>query len=226
MSLASVPPSGSIQSNLANQDVGFPLTDKQREEMRHAAAKKIEELFDILMIDYRNDHNTCETPARVARMMVDETLRGRYEAPPTITEFLNFNHYDQMIVTGPIDLRSTCSHHLMPIYGHVIIGIIPSPKGKIIGLSKYDRIVEYFASRLQIQEELVMQIENHIVQKTKPDGLAVRINAVHMCKCHRGVKSTNFSRMVNSSFYGELKTNERLQSEFVQQAIALETNGK
>ena len=142
MSLASASPIVSIKPSLANQDIGFPLTDKQRENMRRAAAKKIEELFDILMIDHRNDHNTCETPARVARMMVDETLRGRYEAPPKVTEFLNSNNYDQMIVTGPIGLRSTCAHHLMPIHGHAIIGIIPSPKGKIIGLSKYDRLAK------------------------------------------------------------------------------------
>jgi len=222
MSLIDLSSNAPLQPRVANQYVGSPLTEKQRDEMRRAAASKIEELFDILMIDHRNDHNTRETPLRVARMLVDETLRGRYAAPPRVTEFLNINGFDQMIVTGPLDLRSTCAHHLMPIYGHAIIGVIPSATGKIIGLSKYDRIVNHFASRLQIQEELVAQIEDHLVEVTKPDGLAVRINAVHMCKCHRGVKSASGSRMITNSFYGSLKSDGRLRSEFIQQAVALE----
>src|SRR3712207_9064167 len=91
-------------------------------------------------------------------MYVEEILEGRYTAPPKITEFDNAQAYDQLIVTGPIELRSMCAHHLMPIYGQAYIGILPAADGKIIGLSKYDRIVEYFASRLQIQEELGKQI--------------------------------------------------------------------
>ena len=81
-------------------------------------------------------------------MFVEETLRGRFTAPPKITEFENAERYDQLIVTGPIELRSTCAHHLMPIYGHAYIGVLPSVEGKIIGLSKYDRIVGHCAARL------------------------------------------------------------------------------
>ena len=110
-----------------------------------AAAKKLEELFDILRIDHANDHNTRDTPQRVAKMMVHETLRGRYMAPPDITDFENAQGVDNLIVTGPIDLRSTCAHHMMPIYGEAFVGIVPARDGKIIGLSKYDRIVDYFA---------------------------------------------------------------------------------
>jgi GTP cyclohydrolase I len=85
--------------------------------MMAAAARKVEELFDILRIDHRKDHNTRETPQRVAKMYVEEILEGRYTAPPKITEFDNAQAYDQLIVTGPIELRSMCAHHLMPIYG-------------------------------------------------------------------------------------------------------------
>ena len=189
-----------------------------------AAAKKLEELFDILRIDHANDHNTRDTPQRVAKMMVHETLRGRYMAPPDITDFENAEGVDNLIVTGPIDLRSTCAHHMMPIYGEAFVGIVPARDGKIIGLSKYDRIVDYFASRLQIQEELVKQIGNFIVEKTAPRGLAVRISAVHMCKTHRGVRASHHSRMINTAYFGTLAEAPDLKAQFLQECIALETS--
>ena len=209
---------------LCNEALPGFVTEADREAMKAAAARKIEELFDILRIDHVNDHNTRDTPDRVAKMFVEETLRGRFTQPPRITEFENVERYDQLIVTGPIDLRSTCAHHLMPIYGSVIIGILPSPSGKIIGLSKYDRIVDYFASRLQIQEELIKQIERFIVETTEPRGLAVRISAVHMCKTHRGVLASRASRMVNSTYYGDLSTDKHLRSEFLQECAVLDRN--
>src|SRR5919202_249154 len=163
-------------ARLCNEAVDGPMDESERTAMTALAARKIEELFDVLRIDHRNDHNTRDTPARVAKMFVEETLRGRFTAPPKITEFENAEGYDQLIVTGPIELRSTCAHHLMPIYGHAYIGILPSADGKIIGLSKYDRIVEYFASRFQIQEELVKQIGHLIMDRTAPAGMPVRIS--------------------------------------------------
>jgi GTP cyclohydrolase I len=104
-------------ARLCNEALDQPLTEAEREAMMMAAAQKVEELFDILCIDHRNDHNTRETPQRVAKMYVEEILGGRYSAPPKITEFDNAQAYDQLIVTGPIELRSMCAHHLMPIYG-------------------------------------------------------------------------------------------------------------
>ena len=190
--------------------------------MMAEAAQKIEELFDVLHIDHANDHNTRDTPARVAKMFVEEVLRGRYDPPPRITDFENVDRYDSLIVTGPIDVRSMCAHHMMPIYGHAYIGILPSPDGKIIGLSKYDRIVEYFCSRLQIQEELVNQIGNYIVDVTAPRGVAVRISAVHMCKTHRGVRASERSRMISSAYFGDLLNDQHIKSEFLQEALALE----
>jgi len=186
------------------------------------AAAKLEELFDILQLDCKNDHNMQETPERVARMLVEDLMYGRYNAPPSMTEFENVERYDQLLVTGPIEVRSTCAHHLMPIVGQAFIGVLPSPDGKIIGLSKYDRIVHYFAARLQIQEELVAQIGKYIVDVTAPRGLAIRISAVHMCKTHRGVRSGMDSRMINSAFYGEFLTDPNLKAAFLQEALALE----
>jgi GTP cyclohydrolase I len=212
-------------ARLCNEALDQPLTEAEREAMMMAAAQKVEELFDILRIDHRNDHNTRETPQRVAKMYVEEILGGRYSAPPKITEFDNAQAYDQLIVTGPIELRSMCAHHLMPIYGAAYVGILPAADGKIIGLSKYDRIVEYFAARLQIQEELVKQIGQYIMEMTAPRGLAVRISAVHMCKTQRGVRASHRSRMVNTYYWGEMAQDAELKREFLQECIALDRAG-
>ena len=209
-------------ASFGNQPVPGAMTDADRDAMRDAATRKIEELFDILRIDHRGDHNMRDTPARVARMFVEETMRGRFTPPPHLTEFDNVERCDQMIVTGPLDVRSTCAHHLMPIAGHAVIGVLPARDGKIIGLSKYDRIVDHFSSRLQIQEELVKQIERFIVDNTAPRGLAVRISAVHLCKTHRGVRASRASRMVNTSYYGELATDPQLKAEFLAECAMLE----
>ena len=208
-----------------NEALDHPLGEAERELMIAAAAQKVEELFDVLRIDHRNDHNTRETPQRVAKMFVEEILQGRYTAPPRITEFDNAQAYDQLIVTGPLEIRSMCAHHLMPIYGHAVIGILPAADGKIIGLSKYDRIVEYFASRLQIQEELVKQIGQYIMDATRPRGLAVRVSAVHMCKTQRGVRASRRSRMVNTYYWGEMAKDAGLKSEFMHECVALDRSG-
>jgi len=207
---------------LCNEALRQPLIESEAEMMKRSVARKFEEIFDILRIDHRNDHNTRDTPKRVAKMYVEEIMRGRFSSPPEITEFENAGQYSQLIVSGPIEVRSMCAHHLMPIYGSAFIGVLPAPNGKIIGLSKYDRIVNYFSTRLQIQEELVQQIANFIVEKTNPLGLAIRMTAVHMCKTHRGVRSTHHGRMVNSSFHGELLTNETAKSMFIQECLSLE----
>jgi GTP cyclohydrolase I len=212
-------------ARLCNEALDQPLTQAEREAMMAAAAQKVEELFDILCIDHRNDHNTRETPQRVAKMYVEEILEGRYTAPPKITEFDNAQAYDQLIVTGPIELRSMCAHHMMPIYGAAYIGILPAADGKIIGLSKYDRIVEYFASRLQIQEELVKQIGQYIMGMTSPRGLAVRISAVHMCKTQRGVRASHRSRMVNTYYWDEMAENVEFKREFLHECTALDRAG-
>jgi GTP cyclohydrolase I len=211
-----------IVETLCNKELDLPLSAHDREAMKRSVQRKFEEIFHILKIDHQNDHNTRETPARVAKMLVEETMRGRFTSPPKITEFDNAGQYSQLIVSGPIEVRSTCAHHLMPIYGSAFIGVLPAPNGKIIGLSKYDRIVDYFSARLQIQEELVQQIAKFITEKTQPLGLAVRISAVHMCKTHRGVRSLHDGRMVNSSFHGELLTNEAMKSMFLQECLSLE----
>ena len=206
----------------ANEGLDHPLSADEQSAMISSAASKLEELFDVLQIDHRHDHNTRETPQRVAKMFVTEIMKGRYSAPPEITAFDNAQEFDHLLVTGPLEVRSTCAHHLMPIYGRAYIGVLPSAEGKIIGLSKYDRIVDYFASRLQIQEEMVKQIGHYIVAKTAPRGVAVRVSAVHMCKTHRGVRANHNGRMVTTAYFGEMASDPQLKQEFLQECIGLD----
>lgn len=206
----------------ANEGLEEPLSGEERAGMIAATARKLEELLDILQVDHRCDHNTRDTPGRVARMLVNETMAGRFGALPAITAFENAQAFEHLIVTGPIAVRSTCAHHLMPIYGNAYIGILPAADGRIIGLSKYDRIVEHFAARLQIQEELVQQIGRYVMETTAPRGLAVRISAVHMCKTHRGVHASHRSQMVTNAYFGALTIEPGLKDEFLRECHTLE----
>lgn len=207
---------------LANEGVNGALDSAERAAMIGTAALKLEELFDALQIDHRNDHNTRDTPRRVARMFVEEIMAGRYCEPPELTEFENASAFSHLIVTPPIELRSTCAHHLMPIHGHAFVGVLPAPDGKIIGLSKYDRVVHHFASRLQIQEELVKQIGDFLMEKTSARGLAVRISAAHMCRTQRGVRAGGSGRMITTAYWGAFDREPAARAEFLQECIGLE----
>jgi len=208
-----------------NQAVDAPLTKEQKKSMIDAAAEKLGELMEILRIDHRSDPNTQDTPHRVARMFVNELLAGRFSAPPRLTEFDCVETSGDLMVTGPIELRSTCAHHLMPIYGTAIIGVIAAD-GRIIGLSKYDRVVHHFARRFQVQEELTRQIGGYLMERTAPRGLAVRVRAVHMCKTHRGVLAGHDSQMISSAYYGILKDEPKLKSEFLEECRTLESRSR
>jgi GTP cyclohydrolase I len=213
------------RASAANEALDEPLSPGEREAMICAASDKLEELLEILRIDHRNDPNTRGTPRRVAKMFVEELMRGRAVAPPSLTDFENRLVYQGMIVTGPIDVRSTCAHHLMPIRGEAYIGVLPSPDGKVLGLSKYDRIVDHFSSRLQTQEELVQQIGDFLWQNTKPRGLAVRISAAHMCRTQRGVRAGN-GRMVTSAYFGDFRETPALKDEFLRECACLENSAR
>ena len=207
---------------LANEGVNGALDPAERAATIGAAALKLEELFDALHID---DHNTRDTPRRVAKMFVEEVMAGRYCEPPELTGFENASASAHLIVTAPIDVRSTCAHHLMPLHGHAFVGVLPAPGGKIIGLSKYDRVVHHFASRLQIQEELVNQIGNFLIEKTSARGLAVRISAAHMCRTQRGVRAGDSGRMITTAYWGAFDEEPGARAEFLKGCITSERGG-
>ena len=139
-----------LRPRLGNSALSRPLSASDRTQMVEAATVKIAELLSVLRVDHEFDHNTRDTPGRVAKMLVNEVMNGRYTSPPELTRFDNAMGSKELIVTGPIDVRSTCAHHLMPIYGEAYIGVLPSMESGVIGLSKYDRVVDHFASRLGV----------------------------------------------------------------------------
>ena len=177
--------------------------------------KHFQKVLDALLIDTENDHNTQETAKRVAKMLVREVFAGRYEPKPRITSFPNANQYDQLYITGPIKVRSTCAHHFQPIVGNAWVGIYPGKN--VIGLSKFNRLVDWVASRPQIQEEMTVQVADIIEIETKAEGVAVVIKAEHMCLTHRGVKEHE-SDMTTSVMRGIFQDENarHLKSEFLQ----------
>lgn len=197
---------------LCNENISHRLGKSDLKIMQKRVENVIANLLDHLDINWHNDHNMEHTPMRVARMLVNETFVGRYMKEPAITDFENAGKMDQLMAIGPIAVKSTCAHHLQPIYGSAWIGVMPKAETRIIGLSKFNRIVDYFARRPQIQEELTTQIANFLESKIKPRGLIVMIKARHFCMCARGVNQesdtwTNVAR-------GDLRDNLSLKQEF------------
>jgi len=174
-------------------------------------ADKFQQVLHSLVIDTSNDHNTQDTARRVAKMFIKETFRGRYAKPPKVTAFPNVTEYDQLYVTGPITIRSTCAHHFQNIVGKAYIGVFPGKN--VIGLSKFNRIADWIASRPQIQEEMTMQIADAIEKETEADGVAVLVQAEHHCMTHRGVKEHE-SDMTTSVMRGDFRKVPSLKQEF------------
>lgn len=170
--------------------------------------------LQALVIDTDNDHNTADTARRVAKMFINEVFAGRYQQAPDITAFPNVSRLNELMIVGPIKVRSACSHHLCPIMGKVWIGILPSADSDLIGLSKYSRLADWIMSRPQIQEEAVVMLADELERRIKPDGLAVVMEADHFCMHWRGVKDEE-SVMANSVMRGAFLGNDALRREFL-----------
>ena len=133
----------------ANDTIAHHISDTEREELKKEIEVKMQSVFDSLIIDTEHDHNTKETARRVAKMYVDEVFKGRYHPMPKVTDFPNAKELDEIYTLGPITVRSACSHHFVPIVGQAWIGIVPSDR--VIGISKFNRIVDWVMSRPHIQ---------------------------------------------------------------------------
>ncbi len=175
---------------------------------------KMQGVLESLVIDTVNDHNTGNTARRVAKMYLNEVFRGRYVTGPEVTEFPNAEHLNELMIVGPITVRSACSHHFCPVIGKVWIGVMPNEHTNVIGLSKYARMAEWIMNRPQIQEEAVVQLADLIQQKTQPDGMAIVMEATHYCMAWRGVKDMD-SRMINSVMRGSFLKDPNLRREFL-----------
>jgi len=226
-------------TNHLNADEGVPVSVKIRERLKQAGQRfnandniagfiepgelaalldevetKMQGVLDSLVIDTSSDHNTQDTARRIAKMYVSEVFRGRYNATPEVTEFPNAARLNELMIVGPITVRSACSHHFCPVIGKLWVGVMPNENTNVIGLSKYARLADWVMGRPQIQEEAIVQLADLIMEKTRPDGLAVVIEASHFCMSWGGVREMD-SKMVNSVMRGAFLTDATLRREFL-----------
>jgi GTP cyclohydrolase IA len=198
----------------SNDNIADFLEPGDLEALLDEVEIKMQGVLDSLVIDTDNDHNTGNTARRVAKMYINEVFRGRYVTSPTVTEFPNAEHLNELMIVGPITVRSACSHHFCPVIGKIWIGVLPNEHTNVIGLSKYARLAEWVMGRPQIQEEAVVQLADLIQVKTQPDGLAIVMEATHFCMAWRGVKDMD-SRMINSVMRGAFLKDPNLRREFL-----------
>ncbi len=198
----------------ANDNISGFLEPGEREALLDEVEGKLRGVLESLVIDTDSDHNTQDTARRVAKMYLTEVFRGRYVEPPPVTEFPNAECLNELMIVGPITVRSACSHHFCPIMGRLWIGLMPNEHSNLIGLSKYSRLAEWVMSRPQIQEEAITQMANLLMEKVRPDGLAVVMEADHFCMHWRGVKD-NETKMVNSVMRGSFLKDHTLRAEFL-----------
>ena len=203
-----------VQTGFANGVAeGFPFTDKEKLNMIDDATEAYGQFLDALKCDWRNDPNSMETPRRIAKKYVLEQWAGRYDGPPSITSFPS-DGYDGLITECNIPLTSMCSHHHETILGRVHISYIASEEGRVIGLSKLNRLVEHFGRRGAIQEQLTMAI-HQAVDKVCVDnlGVAVQIVASHQCVSCRGTNHQG-AAMVTTKLSGNFFTKPEVRNEF------------
>jgi len=198
----------------ANDNISAYIREGEMNDLLAEVEGKFREVLKSLVIDTEADHNTQDTAKRVAKMYVTEVFRGRYTEAPPVTEFPNASSLNELMIVGPITVRSACSHHFCPIMGRLWIGLMPNEHSNLIGLSKYSRLAEWIMSRPQIQEEAISQLAALLVEKVRPDGLAVVMEADHFCMQWRGVKDLN-SKMVNSVMRGSFLKDANLRREFL-----------
>jgi GTP cyclohydrolase I len=198
----------------ANDNIQEFIEEDELPQLEAEVAERMQTVLEALVIDTESDHNTHETAQRVAKLFVREVFAGRYVAPPRVTEFPNAARLDELMIIGPVTVRSACSHHLCPIIGRVWVGVMPNEHSALIGLSKYARLVEWIMSRPQIQEEAIAQLADLLQEKMQPDGLAIVMEADHSCMQWRGVRDMD-SKMTNSVMRGSFRRNPDLRREFL-----------
>ena len=198
----------------ANDNISEFIKPGELEGLVDEVAKKMQAVLESLVIDTDSDHNTKNTSRRVAKMYVQEVFNGRYVEQPTLTKFPNVSRLNELMIIGPITVRSACSHHLCPIMGRIWIGVLPSKDSALIGLSKYSRLTEWVMCRPQIQEEAVVELADMLERKIKPIGVAIVMDADHFCMQWRGVKDRD-SKMVNSVMRGAFLKDSNLRREFL-----------
>ncbi len=198
----------------ANDNISDYMESGEIDDLQREVELEMAKVLRALVIDTESDHNTIDTARRVAKMYLREVFGGRYRAQPPVTEFPNVGRLNELMIIGPVTIRSACSHHLCPIIGRTWVGVMPNEHSALIGLSKYARLVEWVMARPQIQEEAMAQLAELLQDKMQPDGLAVVMEADHFCMQWRGVKDMD-SKMTNSIMRGSFLKDPNLRREFL-----------
>lgn len=198
----------------ANDNIADYIQGDELAALRAEVEEQMQGVLQALVIDVDSDHNTADTAKRVAKMFVNEVFQGRYVQAPPVTEFPNVSQLNELMIVGPIKVRSACSHHLCPVMGEVWVGVLPSASSELIGLSKYARLTEWIMTRPQIQEEAVVMLADELESRLHPDGLAIVMKASHYCMHWRGVKDDG-ALMQNSVMRGAFLKDSNLRREFL-----------
>jgi GTP cyclohydrolase I len=198
----------------ANDNISAFVEPGELEALQAEVADRMLAVLESLVIDTDSDHNTRETAQRVAKMYVREVFSGRYLPMPGVTEFPNVERLNELMIVGPLAVRSACSHHFCPIMGRLWIGVLPNEHSNLIGLSKYARLAEWIMSRPQIQEEAIARLADLLQERVQPDGLALVVEADHFCMHWRGVRDSD-SKMTNSLMRGAFLKDPNLRREFL-----------
>ena len=193
---------------------GFPLTESEKWDMVDKAEKAYGEFLDALGVDWRNDPNSADTPRRVSKAYVFDLFAGRYDAMSDITSFPS-DGYDGIVIERNIPLTSMCSHHHQTIGGVVHIGYVVGNEGRVIGLSKLNRIVEHFGRRGSIQEQLTAAIHQAVDKICELNrGVIVTTVATHNCVSCRGIKHQGASMVTTKASGVFLEKGNEARQEF------------
>lgn len=208
-----------IRGRLEKQQVSYKANDciaeyvslEELELLQKELEVKFTQLLDTLLIDHTKDPNTRGTPKRLAKMYMKEVFVGRYSTAPQVVGFPNTHNLDEVYTIGPITIRSACSHHFVPIFGEAWVGVYPGEQ--VIGLSKFNRLVDWICRRPQIQEDMSVQIADELEARCNPKGVAVVVRAQHMCVNWRGVE--DISKMTTSVMRGRFRDQPDMKVEFL-----------
>jgi GTP cyclohydrolase I len=204
---------------LKKSNGNIPRTATEKEEMILEAAKHYEKFLEALGFDPQADPQTKQTSLRVAKAWVKDLIIGSITDEPNITVFPNDENYDGLVIQSGIPIVSMCAHHNLAFTGFATVAYIPAEN--VIGLSKLNRIVEWFSRRPQMQESLTTQIHDYVADKMKCQSVAVSIACKHTCCSHRGIK--HGSVMTTNKFSGVfIEPNNMVRDEFLH---AIEVNG-
>ncbi|MEI6882644.1 MAG: GTP cyclohydrolase I [Bacteroidota bacterium] len=191
----------------------FPRSESQKQQMIEEASKHYGNFLNALGFNYENDPQTIDTPKRVAKAWMKDLIIGSVSEEPPMTVFPNEENYNGLVIQTGIPVVSICAHHNLPFIGYASVAYVP--KEKVVGLSKLNRVVDWFSRRPQMQESLTQQIHSFLSYKLECESVAVSIASKHMCCGLRGIKHPT-STMTTNKFSGVfMESGNLIREEFM-----------